>query len=112
MPCFLWIFAGAPHVERLRGIAWIARAMGAITAAVVGVIANLALWFALHVLFGTFSKIELGPAILSVPAAMEPNWPAVAIAAGAAVMLLGLKWNLFAVLGTSAAAGMAFRLLG
>src|SRR5262245_41232424 len=51
VPCFLWIFLGAPYVERLRGNRALAGALAAITAAVVGVIANLALWFALHVLF-------------------------------------------------------------
>jgi chromate transporter len=51
VPCFLWIFLGAPYVERLRGNAALAGALAAITAAVVGVIASLALWFAIHVLF-------------------------------------------------------------
>jgi len=51
VPCFLWIFLGAPYVERLRGNVALGSALAAITAAVVGVIANLALWFALHVLF-------------------------------------------------------------
>jgi chromate transporter len=50
-PCFLWIFAGAPYVERLASMPRLSAALGAITAAVVGVIANLALWFGLHVLF-------------------------------------------------------------
>ncbi|MFX9638784.1 chromate transporter, partial [Acinetobacter baumannii] len=50
-PCFLWIFAGAPYIERLRGNRALAGALSAITAAVVGVILNLSIWFALHTLF-------------------------------------------------------------
>ena len=53
VPCFLWIFLGAPFIERLRGNAALSGALSAITAAVVGVILNLAIWFALHVLFRT-----------------------------------------------------------
>lgn len=66
-PCFLWIFAGAPFVERLRGSAGIVSALGAITAAVVGVIANLALWFALHFLFARAGKLP-DPASVDVAA--------------------------------------------
>ncbi len=51
VPCFLWIFVGAPYVEVVRGVRWLERALSSVTAAVVGVIANLGLWFALHVLF-------------------------------------------------------------
>src|SRR4051812_31090793 len=51
-PCFLWIFVGAPYIERLRGNPALAGALSAITAAVVGVILNLAVWFALHTVFG------------------------------------------------------------
>ena len=51
VPCFLWIFLGAPYVETLRGNKGLAGALGAITAAVVGVILNLSIWFALHTLF-------------------------------------------------------------
>ncbi len=61
VPCFLWIFLGAPHVERLRGNRPIAGALSAITAAVVGIILNLAIWFALHVLFSETTDLSIGP---------------------------------------------------
>jgi chromate transporter len=59
-PCFLWIFLGAPYIEALRGNKALSAALTAITAAVVGVIANLALWFGLHVLFRTVESVVLG----------------------------------------------------
>ena len=58
VPCFLWIFAGAPWIEWLSHVRWLSAALSAVTAAVVGVIANLALWFGLHVLFGDFSEVQ------------------------------------------------------
>ncbi|MGE5259687.1 MAG: chromate transporter [Actinomycetota bacterium] len=60
-PCFLWIFVGAPYVERLRTSPRLAGALAAVTAAVVGVILNLSLWFALHVLFGSITATWYGP---------------------------------------------------
>jgi chromate transporter len=66
-PCFLWIFAGAPYVERLASMPRLSAALGAITAAVVGVIANLALWFGLHVIFEQVSRIETGPLSMTWP---------------------------------------------
>ena len=59
MPCFLWIFLGAPHIEQLRGQARFGRALAAVTAAVVGVILNLAVWFGLHVLW-PHQRISMG----------------------------------------------------
>ena len=67
VPCFLWIFAGAPYVETVRSMRWLASALAAVTAAVVGIIANLALWFALHVLFGDVGEMAVGPLALPVP---------------------------------------------
>src|SRR5581483_4536321 len=60
-PCFLWIFVGAPYVESIRTYPRLAGALAAVTAAVVGVILNLSLWFALHVLFGSVISTWLGP---------------------------------------------------
>ena len=76
VPCFLWIFLGAPYIEALRGNAALASALAAITAAVVGVIANLALWFATHVLFARLGRhgvphgrsLRPAPAVLTVVA--------------------------------------------
>src|SRR5215218_10357085 len=66
-PCFLWIFIGAPFVEALRGAKALNAALAAITAAVVGVILNLAVWFGLHVLFARVSVMRYGPLSLEVP---------------------------------------------
>ncbi|TDH34367.1 chromate efflux transporter [Pseudohoeflea suaedae] len=109
-PCFLWIFAGAPHVERLRGVRWLADALAAITAAVVGVIANLAVWFALHVLFAEIGEMRAGPFHLPVVAASSLNWPALAIATGAGVVLIGFRIGLLKVLAAAIAAGLVFTL--
>jgi len=111
-PCFLWIFVGAPWVEDLRESRWLRGALGAITAAVVGVIANLALWFSLHVLFAVVSTWRLGPLALFVP-----EWPtldpaAAAIAVGAAIATLRFGVGILPLLGTCAALGAAWRLLG
>ena len=67
VPCFLWIFLGAPFVEKMRGNAALTGALSCITAAVVGVILNLAIWFALHTLFATVRTITLGPLVLDIP---------------------------------------------
>src|SRR5581483_1935317 len=69
-PCFLWIFLGAPYVERLRANQALQGALAAITASVVGVILNLAVWFALHTLFGEVRGLWWGPLRLQLP---EPS---------------------------------------
>lgn len=105
-PCFLWIFAGAPWIERLSHVRWLSAALSAVTAAVVGVIANLALWFGLHVLFGSFTEQTFGP--FHFPAA---DWQgldirAAFIAASSALALMRFQANLLAVLSLAMAAGM------
>lgn len=105
VPCFLWIFAGAPFVERLRHIRWLSAALAAVTAAVVGIIANLALWFGLHVLFGQVETVRLGLIALPVPVWGSFDLRAAAVAATAALALLRWHVNLFAVLGSAALAG-------
>jgi chromate transporter len=111
-PCFLWIFAGAPHIERLRSVAWLSAGLAAITAAVVGVIANLAVWFALNVLFAKVGSWEAGILTLPVPDVATLNIAAFAIALGAGVALLRYRLNLFWVLGGATLAGVAVTLLG
>ena len=71
VPCFLWIFLGAPFIERLRGNTALSGALSAITAAVVGVILNLAIWFALHVLFRTVVERQVFGLVLDVPISRE-----------------------------------------
>ncbi len=112
VPCFLWIFAGAPYVETVRNVRWLASALAGVTAAVVGVIANLALWFALHVLFTGVGEFRVGPAGIPVPevASFDPASALIAVAAG--VALLRYHVNLFAVLGGAALAGTAMLMLG
>jgi chromate transporter len=106
VPCFLWVLAGAPFVERLRRIGWLTAALAGVTAAVVGVIANLALWFGLHTLFATVTEAALGPVALPLPDWTSFDWRAGLIAVFAAISLLRLHWNLFAVIGLSALAGV------
>ena len=106
-PCFLWIFAGAPHVERLRRVRWLSAAMAAITPAGVGALANLALWFGLHVLFGEFREVVLGPLWLPAPSIAGFDWRAGVIALSSAVALLRFHVAMPAVLGAAAIAGMA-----
>jgi chromate transporter len=103
-PCFLWIFACAPWMERLERAERLQGALAAITAAVVGVIANLALWFAMHVLFGRVSAAGM-PDLASL------DWRAAVIAAGAAAMLFLLKRGIMPTLAIAAAAGFALSAL-
>lgn len=104
-PCFLWIFLGAPYVEALRGNRALSAALTAITAAVVGVIANLALWFGLHVLFRTVQPVVLGPLAPDLPALASLDWRAALLAALAMIALLRFKLGMVPVLAASAVAG-------
>jgi chromate transporter len=106
VPCFLWIFAGAPFVERLRGNAALAGALSAIAAAVVGVIANLALWFATHFLFGGHWRLGLLPAQLPDPATLDPAALALSLVAGAL-----LRFGLAPALALSVGAGLLLKLV-
>jgi chromate transporter len=95
-PCFLWIFLGAPHIEQLRGNEKITTALSAVTASVVGVILNLAVWFGLHVLFPTPSKVD---------------WFAVLVTSVVFLGFVKWKWGVIPVVIASAAAGLLFKLL-
>ncbi len=113
VPCYLWIFLGAPYIERLRGHRGLTHALSAITAAVVGVVANLALFFGLHVLFASLDSLP-GPLASSW---LWPNWstldlPAAVIALGAAIALLRFHHNLLWVLASAMILGMAAHWLG
>jgi chromate transporter len=110
-PCFLWIFAGAPHIERLRSVKWLTAGLAAITAAVVGVISNLAVWFALHVLFESVGEVVRGPFTLPAPDPSSLNAAALVIALGTGVALLRYHLNLFVVLGGATLAGIGVSLL-
>jgi len=111
VPCFLWIFAGAPYVEALRHVRWLTASLAAITAAVVGVIANLAVWFGLNVLFGAVDYTRAGPFFLPEIDWTGFDWIAALIGIAAALALIRFKVGLFAVLGAAAVAGMLTTLM-
>lgn len=112
VPCFLWIFAGAPYIERLAHMPRLSGALAAITAAVVGVIANLALWFALHVLFGEVTRLETGMLSMTWPVWNTINIAAVCLFALSALMLLKLHQGLARTLGTCALIGLLLGVTG
>jgi chromate transporter len=110
-PCFAWIFLGAPFVERLHDQPRLKGALAAVTAAVVGVIANLALWFGLRVAFERVAMVTSGPFTFGIPDAGSLVPDAVALSALAAVCLFVLKLGVVRTLGITAAAGFAARTL-
>ena len=104
LPCFAWIFLGAPYIERLHDVARLKGALAGVTAAVVGVIANLALWFALRVIF---ARME---GILPDPWSVQPAALALSVLAGFCIFRLRL--GVVSVLGVTAGAGLVLRLTG
>jgi len=106
VPCFVFIFLGAPYVERLRGNRSLSAALTGITAAVVGVIANLAAFFAVHTLFAEVDPRRFGPVVLDlpVPDSVRPVQLAIAVIAG--VLLFGARWSVLRTLGACAALGL------
>ena len=106
-PCFLWIFAGAPYVEQLQHAVRLRAALAAVTAAVVGVILNLSLWFGLRVLFGQFGRIEIGPVTLDVPILQSLDWRAAVLSILAGVALFRFKAGVIVTLMICAAASFA-----
>lgn len=111
LPCFVWIFAGAPYVERLRDNKALSAALSAITAAVVGVIANLALWFALNLLFAETIRISGGGMNMLLPRLESIDPAMLGLSTLAFVLIFVLKWRLLAVLGATALAGILLRLM-
>jgi chromate transporter len=106
VPCFLWIFLGAPFIESLRDNRALAGAMSAITAAVVGVIVNLALWFALHTLFRDLAPLRAFGLHVDVPVWTTIDWPAALLTAAAIVAIFRFRVSMLATLGGCAAAGL------
>ena len=111
-PCFAWIFLGAPWMERLRRNTRVSAALTAVTAAVVGVILNLAIWFAVHVVFGQVAQIGLGPVRIELPVLASVNWAAAGLSVLALLAVFRLKPGMVTVLGGAAALGIALRLSG
>ncbi|MBK9386222.1 MAG: chromate efflux transporter [Planctomycetes bacterium] len=112
VPCFLWIFLGAPYVERLRGSRSLDGMLGGISAAVVGVIANLSLWFALHVLFGSVDEHHAGPLRLLLPRLETLNVAALLLSSLAFLALLRWKLGMAKTLLLCAALGLGASELG
>lgn len=105
-PCFLWIFTFAPWIERMRHATRLKGGLAALTAAIVGVIANLSVWFALHVLFARVIVAEVGPMRLHLPDWATIDWRAVTLSVLAAMLVFGLNWGIFRMLAVLAMAGL------
>ncbi|MGE0239138.1 MAG: chromate transporter, partial [Parvibaculaceae bacterium] len=106
VPCFLWIMAGAPYIERLQNMPRLSGALAAVTAAVVGVILNLTIWFALHVLFRTLARTSFG---------LVPQWasldvPALVLSAIAAAALFVFHQGIFRTLLLCAVLGVLWKM--
>jgi chromate transporter len=111
-PCFLWIFLGAPFIERLRDNKVLTAALTAITAAVVGVILNLAVWFGLHVVFDEVRTITAFGLDLDVPVWSTLNLAAAALVLAAVVAVFRFRMGAVTVLAACAAAGIALHVAG
>jgi chromate transporter len=111
-PCFLWIFVGAPYIEKLRGNKGLAGALGAITAAVVGVILNLSIWFALHTLFKETIPVRSFGLSFDMPIVSSIDVAALVLAVAAATAIFRFNLGMLTVLAGSCVAGVALRLTG
>src|SRR5213076_2300945 len=109
-PCFLWIFLGAPFIEALRGNKGLAGALTAITAAVVGVILNLSIWFALHAVFRETSPVRSFGLSFDMPVLSSVDVPALILAIAAATAVFRFDMGMLTVLAGSCAAGVLLRL--
>jgi len=111
VPCFLWIFLGAPYVQRLSSQPRLWGALGAVTAAVVGVILNLSVWFALQVSFETVLELRMGHLTFWVPQLASVDLRVIVIATLSAILIWRLKLALGWVLMGAAGIGLLFDLL-
>jgi len=111
MPCFLWIFAGAPYVDWIAEQPRLRSALTAITAAVVGVIFNLSLWFALHVFFREVDQYHQGPLTLWVPSLSSIDTIATLLFAGGAVLFFKYRWGVVPLLALLSLLGVGLSLV-
>jgi chromate transporter len=111
-PCFLWIFLGAPFVETLRGNKALSAALSAITAAVVGVILNLAIWFAIHTVFRQTTPVRAFPFSFDAPVLASIDVWALLLSVSAAFAIFRFKLGMIPTLAACCAAGMALYLAG
>ena len=109
-PCFLWIFAGAPWIDSLSARPRLRAALAGVSAAVVGVIANLSLWFGLHVLFGMVTIQDWGPLGMTLPDPATFDWRGALIATLAALLLL--RWHRGIPVTLAVSAGLGVLLAG
>lgn len=112
LPCFLWIFLGAPFIEKLRGNKALSAALAAITAAVVGVVLNLAVWFALHTLFRVTTRVSAGPFRFDAPVLTSIDPAAFVLSLGAGYAIFMMRVGVISTLLATSAAGIALHLLG
>lgn len=112
VPCFLFIFLGAPYVEKLRDNNALRHALIAIGAAVVGVILNLAVWFTLNTAFGTVTELNVGPIHFWVPEVSTVRWASIAISIIAGVLVFRFRVGTLKVLAVAAGIGIVLALLG
>jgi len=111
-PCFLWIFLGAPYVERLRGNAALTGALSAITAAVVGVILDLAVWFSIHTIFRQTAPARAFGLVVDLPILSSVDFYALLLALGAVLAIFRIKAGAPQTLAACALAGAALHLIG
>lgn len=110
-PCFLWIFLGAPFIEHLRSNRRLTAALSAITAAIVGVVLNLAVWFGIHTLFGQVRDVNVFGGPVPVPVWSSLEWFAASIAVVSFVGIWRFSWNVVPVVLASALAGLMYKLV-
>ncbi len=111
VPCFMWIFTGAPYIEWINNQPRLKGALSGITAAVVGVILNLSIWFALHVFFTDVALVQRGLLQVWTPDLSTLNWQVLVLAAISGVLLLRFHWSIPAVLAVAAVLALVLNAL-
>jgi chromate transporter len=111
-PCFLWIFLGAPFIETLRGNKPLAGALSAITAAVVGVVLNLAIWFAVHTIFAEVRPVAWGLLAFDAPVLTSVNVWALLLSVAAVVAMFRFKVGMIPTIAACSVAGIVLYLAG
>jgi len=112
VPPFIWIFLGGPYIEALSGNKALNAALSAVTAAVVGVILNLSVWFTLHTLFGQVLEAHAYGLTVNQPVLASINWAAVALSLAAMIAMFRFKIGMIVTLASCCAAGALFYLAG
>jgi chromate transporter len=111
VPPFIWIFLGVPYIEALSGNKALSAALSAITAAVVGIILNLAVWFALHVLFKSVMDVHWSAVTVSIPVLASVSWPALVLSLAAMIATFRFKAGMIQVFAACSLAGALYYLV-